>query len=298
MSLREQLITQIILGVLCGDLGPGQRLPSTRELARRYRIHANTVSAGYRQLEKERWVEFRRGSGVYVRGAKPDTPISAGLALDQMVASLFRSARALGAPLAQVRARLGHWLSLQPPDHFLLIEPDEELRKIAAAEMRQAASLPVQTCAVNDPGLAQKLDGAIAVALPSKEKAARQVLPHGCELLVLRVRSVPSSLAGWLPAPAEALVGVVSRWPDFLRLGRTMLIAAGFSPESLLLRDARKSNWRRGLKDTAAVVCDSLTVAELPKGLRAVVFPLLAESSLAELRRYEAFVRGPLAPSL
>ncbi len=35
VTLREQLVTQVILGILCHDLHPGERLPSTRELARR-----------------------------------------------------------------------------------------------------------------------------------------------------------------------------------------------------------------------------------------------------------------------
>ena len=67
VPIREQLVTQVVLGILGGDLAPGQRLPSTRELARRFHLHANTVSAAYRQLERERWVEFRHGSGVYIR---------------------------------------------------------------------------------------------------------------------------------------------------------------------------------------------------------------------------------------
>ena len=36
VSIREQLVTQVILGILSDDLAPGQRLPSTRELARRF----------------------------------------------------------------------------------------------------------------------------------------------------------------------------------------------------------------------------------------------------------------------
>ena len=67
VPLREQLTTQIKLGILSHDLRPGARLPSTRELARRYGIHANTVSAAYRELEARGWLELRRGSGVYVR---------------------------------------------------------------------------------------------------------------------------------------------------------------------------------------------------------------------------------------
>jgi DNA-binding transcriptional regulator YhcF (GntR family) len=63
VTLREQLVTQIILGILSDDLPAGQRLPSTRELARRFHLHPNTVSSGYRQLERELWVEFRHGRG-------------------------------------------------------------------------------------------------------------------------------------------------------------------------------------------------------------------------------------------
>lgn len=294
VTLREQLVTQIILGILSDDLRSGQRLPSTRELARRFHLHPNTVSAGYRQLERERWVEFRHGSGVYVRETKPESARSPAFALDQLVGELLRSARRLGIPLSTVRSRLRHWFELQPPDHFLLIEPDEELRRILTAEAQKAVTLPVRSSGLQTSGFSQELQGAIPVALAGKEKIVRQELPEGTELLVLQVRSVPTSLAGWLPAPAGVLLGIASRWPGFLKLGRTMLIAAGFHADSLVFRDARKPNWRRGLKETAAVVCDLVTASDLPKTFRAVPFPLVSEASLAELHRYEQFVRSPL----
>ena len=55
ISIRDQLVTQIVLSILSGDLAPGQRLPSTRELARRFHLHPNTISAGYRQLAHQNW---------------------------------------------------------------------------------------------------------------------------------------------------------------------------------------------------------------------------------------------------
>src|SRR5271155_1872204 len=112
VSIREQLVTQVVLGILGDDLAPGQRLPSTRELARRFHLHPNTISAGYRQLAREHWVEFRHGSGVYVQKRKPELPSTSTLALDRLIARLFRSARELGAPLAVVRSRLRHWLEM------------------------------------------------------------------------------------------------------------------------------------------------------------------------------------------
>jgi DNA-binding transcriptional regulator YhcF (GntR family) len=298
VSLREQLVTQVILAIQGCDLAPGDRLPSTREIARRFRIHQNTVSAGYRQLQRDGWVEFRRGSGVYVAQSKPDTAraatLSPSVALDQLIAQLFRSARTIGASQSAVRARLRHWLELQPPDHFLVIESDEELGRIAAAEIEKAVAFPVRSCGWKDSRLKQEIEGAIPVVLPRKAAIPSGAVPPGIEVVTLQVRSVNASLAEWIPAPSAALVAVASRWPDFLNLARTLLLAAGFSPDSLLFRDARKPHWQRGLKQAAAVVCDTVTAASLPKGVRPLVFPLLSESSLEELRTMQDSLQNPL----
>ena len=292
VSIREQLVTQVILGILSDDLEPGQRLPSTRELARRFHVHPNTISAGYRQLEKDKWVQFRHGSGVYVRANKPEIASTPALAVDQMIARLFLAARELGVTLPQVRSRLRHWLELQPPDHFLLLEPDEELRRILAAEIARSVTFPVESCDLAE--CPRSPQGGMPVLLPNRESKARELLNPGAEILILQIRSVPSSLSGYLPAPFGALVGVASRWQEFLKVARAVLTAAGFSPDSLVFRDARESDWHRGLKQTAAVVCDILTAADLPSGCRPIPFSLLSETSIAELRHFEEFVRNPL----
>lgn len=292
VSIREQLVTQVVLGILSDDLTAGQRLPSTRELARRFHLHPNTISAGYRQLARDRWVEFRRGSGVYVRSSKPETAASPALQLEQMIARLFRSSRKLGVSLPMLRSRLRQWLELQPPDHFLLLEPDEELRRILAAEIARAVTFPVRSCGAGE--FPKNSSGYIPIALRNRISTLQELLPAGTELLALQVRSVPASLAGYMPAPSGTLVGVASRWPEFLKVARAVLNAAGFDADSLVFRDAREPNWQRGLKQTAAVVCDVLTAAELPNGCRSIPFSLLSETSIEELRRYEQFLSQPI----
>jgi len=160
------------------------------------------------------------------------------------------------------------------------------------AEIEQAVTFPVQSCNLHD--CPKTLDGAIPVVLPNRA-AVRQSLPEGVDMLTLHFRSVPTSLAGWLPAPSGTLIGIASAWPDFLKLARTMLNAAGFHPDALVFRDARKVNWQRGMKQTAAVICDSVTATDLPAGCRAIPFPLLSESSIADLRRYVEFIQSPLS---
>jgi len=293
VSIHEQLATQIVLGIVSGELEAGQRLPSTRDLARRFQLHANTISAGYRRLEREGWVELRHGSGVYVREKKPEAAVRRDLALDGLIAGFFRAARETGAPLVEVRSRLHRWLSMQPPDHFLVIEPDEELRQILIAEIAQAVPFAVHGCAPEDLQNIAVLLGAAPVAMPSKRELVCKQLPNGTDLITLKVRSVPKSLSGYLPVPPGLLIGVASRWPEFLKLSKTMLAAAGFDTDSLVLRDARKPGWVRGLKPTAAVVCDCLTSAALPKDCRAVVFEIVAEESLNELQHYLEPLVGP-----
>jgi len=116
ISLRDQLTTQVRLGILCRELRPGEKLPSTRELARRFGIHANTASAAYRELERDGWLEFRHGSGVYVRATRPAMPRTLELALefklDELIGELVAKARKAGASTELIRERMQRWLEM------------------------------------------------------------------------------------------------------------------------------------------------------------------------------------------
>lgn len=292
ISIREQLATQLVLAIVSGELAPGQRLPSTRELARRFRLHPNTVSAGYRQLEKSNWLEFRKGSGVYVNQRHPEAG-DGQIELDQLIGEFFASARKLKTPLSVVRARLKQWLEMQPPDHFLLIEPDEQLARIVVTEIEPAVTLPVKSVSQFD---GEAAPGAIPVVLSISEQKIRK-LPAQCgDPITLHLRSAGESLAQYLPVSPSILIGIASAWPPFLKNARTMLTSAGFHPDCLLLRDTTKPGWKRGLNEVAAIVCDSLTASGLDGSSRVLPFPLLSKESLRELRQYEEFIQNPLRP--
>lgn len=285
VPLREQLVTQIVLGIVSDDLKAGQRLPSTRELARRYRIHANTVSAAYRELARRSWVEFRKGSGIYVRARNRDF-IGKGSELDVMISMLFKTAREKGYSLGQLQSALERWLAIQPPDHFLLIEPDPELRAILAAEIEHATGAVVTSVSVDECGDASKLAGALPLALYGQVEKVRAHVPSGTEIIALRSRSVSESMKGQEPPANDALVTVVSRWPDFLRWSRAMLVAAGLDEESLCFADARSSGWKRSLRATTLLISDSLTARQLPKKCKPRVFTILSDTSRDELIKF------------
>ena len=286
VPVREQLSSQIVLGIVSWDLKPGQKLPSTRELARRFHIHSNTVSAAYRDLAERGWVELRRGSGIYVREQKGNHQPGAELGLDQLINAFLQAAREHGYALGEVQSRIKRLLELQPPDHFLVIESDEEMRKILVAEIKEATAFRVSGAGMEACAAEAMLAGAQAVALYGQEgERVRAALPQGTSCLLLHARSVPDSMQGRDLPPPDALVAVVSRWPEFLRWARTMLVAAGIDPTSLSFRDARRAGWQRGLRSSAFVITDALTATQLPEGCDVRIFRLISDSSLDELKQ-------------
>jgi DNA-binding transcriptional regulator YhcF (GntR family) len=294
VPLREQLETQIILGVVSNDLKPGQRLPSTRELARRYKVHANTVSAAYRELGKRGWVEFRKGSGVYVQARAARRSLEGKLALDQLISFFLNVARDKGYSLRDIQSRLKHWLAMAPPDHFLVIEANPELRRIVVAEVEEATGVRAIGVGPDECAGSGVLTGAAPVALYGQAEGARAALPPDTDLITLRSRSVPESLRDEKSPPPDSLIAIVSRWPEFLRWTRAILVAAGLDTDALSFRDARQRGWEKGLRSTAFVITDSVSARSVPAGVAVRVFRIVSDSSIAELRAYvERFFAAP-----
>lgn len=282
VPIREQLVTQIVLGIVSNDLKIAERLPSTRELARRYDIHANTVSAAYRELARRGWVEFRKGSGVYVL-ARNDEALENGLALDQVISRFFRNLREEGYSLAEIHSGIQRSLSTQRPDHFLLLEPDPELRAILVAEVSAATKARVQGVG---PDEIENTTGGVPLVLYGHMGEYADRFKPETDVLVLHSASIVESFRGETKPSRETLVAIVSRWPEFLRWARTLLVAAGLDADALSFRDARERNWEKGLRSAAFVITDSLMAPRIPAGCPVKVFRVLAESSLKEIREY------------
>ncbi len=67
-DLSMQIYRQLLEAVLDGRLRPGERLPPTRELARRLEVSRNTVGVAYERLVADGVVAGRAGAGSFVSG--------------------------------------------------------------------------------------------------------------------------------------------------------------------------------------------------------------------------------------
>ena len=285
-SLREQLATQLMLGVVSEEFKTGEKLPSVRELARWNKIHPNTVSAAYRELVDRGWLELRKGSGVYVRDLRGPARVEERGSLDELIETFLAATQARGFTRDDVRARLASWLDARPISRLIVAEPEPELCEIVVAELKERLSIPVTGLMLDQRLAANRLAGAVVAALTSRAHYLRAALPAGVPHALLRLRSVPEYLQGQQRPRPDALIGVASSSPEILRRIRTILAAAALAPDALEFRDAREDGWRNGLPACQFVITDVVTAHKVPAKCEKRVFRVLSDASIEELRRF------------
>jgi GntR family transcriptional regulator len=69
-----QLVQQVRQAVRLGILRPGDQLPTVKEVVGSLAINPNTVLKAYRDLDREGFVEGRRGVGTFVTDGHPPQP--------------------------------------------------------------------------------------------------------------------------------------------------------------------------------------------------------------------------------
>jgi GntR family transcriptional regulator len=82
LPIYAQVMEQIRKAIAGGALGPGDQLPTVRQLAVELRINPNTVARVYKELEHQGLIATRQGSGTFVASKQPrvtDEQRSAGL---------------------------------------------------------------------------------------------------------------------------------------------------------------------------------------------------------------------------
>ena len=72
-SLEEQIVVALRQAVAQGAVGPGDEVPSVRQLAGDLGVHWNTVARAYRRLADEGLLRVRQGRSAIVGGQRRTT---------------------------------------------------------------------------------------------------------------------------------------------------------------------------------------------------------------------------------
>ncbi|MGE5572874.1 MAG: GntR family transcriptional regulator [Bacteroidota bacterium] len=113
--IYQQIIDEIKRAVARGDLKPGDKLPSHRELAQESKVNPNTVQHAYREMEQEGLVEMLRGQGTFIK----DSPGLVERIRDEMASEailrFLREMESLGYSVEQIATYVLRTLEGQTP---------------------------------------------------------------------------------------------------------------------------------------------------------------------------------------
>jgi GntR family transcriptional regulator len=279
VPLRRQLAEQIVYLVATEELRPGQALPSVRELARRLKIHHNTVSEAYQDLVRRTWLVRRRGTRVMVRALEEAPPLGRAGSLDDLINTVIRVAREQGYALQALRDRVRKRMLDAPPDHVLAIEEDAGLGRLLREEIQTVIDWPVEVCsreelAVN-PGFAI---GALAVAAHYAIADVDPLLPRDRPAIALTFSVAKEHLEMIRKRREPSVVAVVSVSQGFLHTARSLL-APALGRRHVLQEILLPLSDPKALVAADVVIADSIAARQI-KRRDVIVYRLIAPVSL------------------
>jgi GntR family transcriptional regulator len=107
LPVYRQIIDQVHAARASGAVGPGDQLPTVRQLAVDLSINPNTVVRAYRELELTGALTTHQGTGTFITDKKVEqNSAERERKLDQLVAEFVARAGREGFTLKELRGRL------------------------------------------------------------------------------------------------------------------------------------------------------------------------------------------------
>ena len=283
VSVRQQLAEQIIFLIATEKVKPGQALPSVRELARRLKIHHNTVSEAYKDLARRTWVVRRKGSRVVVRSGGERAELTKEQNVDDLLNATIRVARERGYSLQALRERVRTRLLAEPPDHILVVEEEVGLRRLLQQEIRTALRQSVDGCSLSDlavqPGLAI---GALAVAGQYLIGDVDRLVPKAVPAIALAFSAADEQLDLLRRLDHPSVVCVVSVSRVFLQTARSLL-APALGRDHVMRDPLFPPDDPKTLRAADLVFADSIARSQI-KHSKVLEYRVICPSSLEYLR--------------
>jgi DNA-binding transcriptional regulator YhcF (GntR family) len=284
VPVKEQIRAQIELAMLSGELPRGSRLPPIRAWARKLKVHANTISAAYRELSASGHVVVRSGSGVFVEPRPRRTALQATVA--SRLRAAVEEAVATGLSREDILAAVARFADPQTPEGILVVDPSAEMGAVYASEIKEALGAEVRVATLDELDQNPRLAAGLVVAvLPYHVGRVEGVASLGRLVILTLTLPTPETLVP--QGVSSGMVLVVSQSPLFLSFARVSLkpvLSDDFEIQTCLLENERL--WRRFLAASDVIIADSVSAPRLTRaGARGVTrLRLLSTDSIIRLK--------------
>ena len=269
VPVHVQLEGQIKHLILTGGFEVGSRLPSIRSMAGFLRVNRNTVARVFSDLEREGYVESRRGSGVYV--VEPPVDVE-DIKRQEVLERVMDLAAAQGVSVEDLAYGLLARSGAEPQDKLPILFVECTRAELDPFSDELEEQLPVEVEKVLVADLADRVSDAeelpwrLAVTTFFHIHEVQEIVePRGIEAVALLAEATLESLQRLTELPSGTPVGVVG-W------GRTCMENLSSSIEGAGLDhldfvqvyvDQGPEEVLATLGNVRAVVCSSVTARRL-----------------------------------
>jgi DNA-binding transcriptional regulator YhcF (GntR family) len=228
VPLRTQLHGLIEYGIACGELTPGETLPSVRELAEKVGVAPMTVSQVYADLKIAGLIDARPGSGTFVTDSR-----QARLAgrndtdnLHRQIDRLIDESHSLGLRatelVSMISSRIFYRDSIGPRLRIIMVglfpEATASYARFIAARLGRGVTVePLTVAAIErETGAKARANSAdLAITFANRHREVAGLLPN---TKVVSISFTPAEETRLALASLDSLasIAVVSRFPDFL----------------------------------------------------------------------------------
>jgi GntR family transcriptional regulator len=279
VPVHVQLEGQIKHLILTGNFEVGSRLPSIRAMAGFLRVNRNTVARVFSDLEREGYVESRRGSGVYVVEPPVEAADSKRQEVLERVMDLAAARDVSAEDLAYaLLARAGAKPQEKTP--VLFVECTRAELDQFSDELEQQLPVEVERVLIED--LEDRVSGVedppwrLAVTTFFHIHEVQELVePRGIEAVALLAEATLESLQRLMELPSGTPVGVVGWGRTCMQNLSRSIEGAGLDHLDFVQVDADQDRVLATLEEVHAVVCASVTAGRLrelgaPEGLEII----------------------------
>ena len=272
--------------ILTGGFAVGSRLPSIRALAGYLRVNRNTVARVISDLEREGYVESRRGSGVYV--AEP--PVAEeDLKRQEVLERVMELAAARGVSVEDLGYALLARAGVRTPERIpvLFVEcngPELEQYKVELEEQLPVTVEGVLTEDLEDRVSDEELPWRLAVTtFFHVHEVERLMEPRGIETFALLTETTLEGLRKLAELPDGTPVGVIGNSRTCTDNLLRSLEGAGLDHlDFFQIQEDDEESWLR-IQRAKVVVCANVVAQRLPKlGIREGVEVIVQDRTLSK----------------
>ncbi len=228
VPLRTQLHGLIEYGIACGELTPGETLPSVRELAEKIGVAPMTVSQVYADLKVAGLIDARPGSGTFVTESRQSRLAGRNdtANLHRQIEQLIDESHSLGIRatelVSMISSRIFYRDSIGPRMRIVMVglfpEATASYARFIAARLGRGVTVePLTISAIErETGAKARANSAdLAITFANRHREVASLLPN---TKVVSISFTPSEETRLSLAALDSLasVAVVSRFPDFL----------------------------------------------------------------------------------